>query len=280
MVPAFWKLFAEVPVLQVVSHRVLWSALFLVLYIVLSGQAAAMRAALRRPSVVAIYATAAGLIAVNWCGFIWAVGAGRIVETSLGYFINPLLSVLLAVFVVGEGLRRAQWIAVGLAAGGVLYLSLAHGQVPWISFLLAGSFALYGLVKKRAPLGSVQGLTLETSLLVPPALAMILWSERVGQGVFGNVGASTDLLLVGAGLITMAPLLMFASAARRIPLVWVGLLQYLAPSLQLLLGVLVYAEPFDLDRLLGFSLVWAALVLFAVEGLMAHRASVSLPLPE
>lgn len=278
--PLYWKLLAGVPVVQVISHRILWSSLMLGAWVVLTGQASALRAALARRAVWTTYATAAALIAVNWSGFVWAVGAGFIVETSLGYFINPLLSVLLGVFVLGERLRPGQWAAVLLAASGVLYLTIAFGQVPWISLLLASSFALYGLVKKRAPLGSVHGLAVETGILALPAVAVLAWSERGGTGAFGHAAAATTALLLGAGAVTTVPLLMFATAARCIPMLWIGLLQYIAPTLQLAIGVLVYGEPFAHDRLMGFSLVWAALAVFALEGIHAHRSAAVLPPPE
>lgn len=278
--PLYWKLLKDVPVLQVISHRIVWSAVLLAIYVGLSGQTERLRASLAQPGVLRTYAIAAGLIAINWFGFIWAVGSGHIVETSLGYFMNPLLSVLLAVFVLGEKLRPLQWTAVGLAASGVLYIAIAHGQVPWISLVLAGTFALYGLVKKRAPLGSVPGLTIETGLLALPAAAVLLWSERAGDAAFLHSSDLTSGLLLGAGAVTIAPLLMFASAAQRIPLLWVGILQYIAPTLQLVIGVLVYAEPFTREKVIGFSMVWAALLLFAAEGIMAHRASLVIPLPE
>lgn len=278
--PLYWKLLHDVPVMQVISHRIVWSSAMLGLYVVASGQLPALRASLHNPKVWTAYATAAALIAVNWFGFIWAVNAGYIVETSLGYFINPLLSVLLGVFVLGERLRPGQWLAVALAASGVLYLTLVHGQVPWISLLLATTFAFYGLVKKRAPLGSVQGLTLETTLLAGPALAVLLWSEHAGQGAFLHAAPSTTALLLAAGAVTTTPLLMFAAAAQRIPMLWIGILQYIAPSLQLAIGVLVYHEAFDQDRVVGFSMVWAALLVFAVEGIHAHRSSAVMPPPE
>ncbi|MFN2376188.1 MAG: EamA family transporter RarD [Candidatus Binatia bacterium] len=278
--PLYWKLVAEVPVLQVVSHRIFWSAVLLTAWVALSGQGGRLLFALRQPGVLATYALASALIAVNWFVFVWAVGAGYIVETSLGYFINPLLSVLLGVFVLGERLRAAQWAAVALAASGVLYMTAAHGQVPWISLLLATTFAFYGLVKKRAPLGSLPGLTLETGLLAPAALGFLLYCQGTGSGAFLHGAAATDALLFGAGAVTIAPLLLFASAAQRIPLLWIGILQYIAPSLQLAIGVLVYGEPFSRVRLLGFSAVWAALVILAVEGILAHRAAVVVPPPE
>lgn len=278
--PLYWKLLHGVPVMQVISHRIVWSSVMLGLYLALSGQLPSLRAALHDPKVWKTYATASLLIAVNWVGFLWAVGAGYIVEASLGYFINPLLSVLLAVFVLGEKLRAGQWLAVALATSGVLYLTMTLGQVPWISLLLATTFAFYGLVKKRAPLGSVQGLALETTLLAPPALALLLWSEHTGAGVFLHSARSTTALLLLAGAVTTTPLLMFATAARRIPMLWIGILQYIAPTLQLAIGVLVYHEAFARDRALGFSLVWAALVAFALEGMHAHRSAPVMPPPE
>lgn len=278
--PLYWKLVSHVPVLQVISHRIVWSAVLLGLYVGARGQAPVLRASIARPGVLRAYAIASVLIAANWAGFIWAVGSGHVVETSLGYFINPLLSVLLAVFVLGERLRPAQWTAVALAASGVLYIAIAHGEVPWISLLLATTFALYGLAKKRAPLGSVHGLTLETGLLALPAALLLLWSEASGEAAFLHGSSLVDGLLLGAGVVTIAPLLMFASAAQRIPLLWIGLLQYIAPTLQLAIGVLVFGEPFQRERAIGFSMVWAALALFAVEGIVAHRATAVEPLPD
>jgi len=271
--PLYWKLLSDVPVFQVISHRVLWSSLLLGVVVAASGQGPALRASLGNRKVWKSYATAAFLIAVNWFAFVWAVNSGFIVETSLGYFINPLLSVLLGVFVLGERLRPGQWLAVALAASGVLYLTLSLGQVPWISLLLATTFAFYGLVKKRAPLGAVQGLTLETGMLALPALAFLAWSEHAGVGALGHSSSTTTALLVGAGAVTTMPLLMFATAAQRIPMLWIGILQYIAPSLQLTIGVFVFGEPFPPERLAGFSLVWAALAVFAVEGIHAHRSA-------
>ncbi|MBI5506281.1 MAG: EamA family transporter RarD, partial [Deltaproteobacteria bacterium] len=230
--------------------------------------------------VLTTYSVAAVLIGVNWLVFIWAVNAGFIVETSLGYFINPLISVLLGVVVLGERLRPLQWIPIALATSGVLYVSIAHGSVPWIALLLATTFALYGLVKKTAPLGSVYGLTLETGLLVVPASLFLLYHDAAGDGAFLHQAAGFDALLVGAGAVTTAPLLLFASAARRIPLLWMGILQYIAPSLSLLLGVLAYGEPFSRDQAIGFGLVWTALAFFAIEGVAAHRATFVAAPPE
>jgi len=280
LMPAYWKLLRHVPAAQMISHRVVWSFLLLSAFVALSRRWPALRAVAADPKVLRTYSVAAVLIGVNWLVFIWAVNAGFIVETSLGYFVNPMISVLLGVVVLGERLRPLQWIPVALACAGVLYVSIAHGSVPWIALLLATTFALYGLVKKTAPLGSVYGLTLETGLLLIPASLFLLYSNSVGDGVFGHEAARFDAMLVGAGAITTVPLLLFASAARRIPLLWMGILQYIAPTLSLLLGVLVYGEPFSRDQLLGFSVVWTALLLFAAEGIVAHRAAFVAAPPE
>jgi chloramphenicol-sensitive protein RarD len=225
--------------------------------------------------VLLIYTFAAGLLAVNWLTYVWAVNAGFIIETSLGYFINPLLSVLLGVAFLGERLRLWQWLSVGLAALGVLYLTLTYGSLPWIALTLAFTFSLYGLIKKTAPLGSINGLTLETSLLFLPALFYLLYAESTGQGAFTHTGLGMDILMVGAGLVTTVPLLLFASAAQRIPLLLVGLFQYITPTLQFLIGVLIYREPFTLYRSLGFGIVWVALAVFALEGFLARRPPVT-----
>ena len=270
--PIYWKWLHNVPALQLIGHRVLWSFLLLFIVILVSRQWSVFRAAALKPRVVRIYVAAAVLIGINWLVYIWAVNAGFIVEVSLGYYINPLLNVFMGVLFLRERLRTLQWVPLGLATVGVLYLAFAYGSLPWIALTLAFSFGLYGLVKKTAPLGSLYGLTLETGLLFLPALLYLLYSDMTRQGAFLHSGAISDVLMMGAGLMTTVPLLMFASAARRIPLSLVGILQYIAPTLQFLIGVLVYGEPFTHVQLIGFSLVWAALILFAVEGLVTRRA--------
>ncbi len=269
--PVYWKLLQHVPALQLLGHRIGWSFLLLVGILLVTRQWNDFYAHLNR-KMIRIYSFAAVLIAINWLIYVWAVNAGHIVETSLGYFINPLLSVFLGVMVLRERLRPAQWAPIGLAALGVTYLTLRHGRLPWIALALAFSFALYGLVKKLAPLGSLYGLTLETGLLFLPALGYLIASEMRGQGVFLHSGWESDLLMFGAGVVTTVPLLLFASAARAIPLTVIGLLQYIAPTLQFLLGVLVYHEPLDQTRLIGFSLVWLALIIFWMENYLSHRA--------
>jgi chloramphenicol-sensitive protein RarD len=270
--PIYWKWLHAVPALQLISHRILWSFVLLITFIFLSHQWSVFRAMALKPRVLTVYLVAAALIGINWLVYIWAVNAGYIVQVSLGYYINPLLNVLMGVVFLRERLRPSQWAPLGLAAAGVLYLNFAYGSLPWIALTLAFSFGLYGLVKKTAPLGSLYGLTLETGLLFLPALLYLLYSETTRQGAFLHSGAISDVLLVGAGLMTTIPLLMFASAARRIPLSLVGILQYIAPTLQFLLGVLVYGEPFTHTQFIGFGIVWLALILFGVEGYLASRS--------
>ena len=270
--PVYWKWLQHVPAIQLLGHRIVWSFLTLAALLLLTRQWAAFRAAASQPRVVRAYVVAAVLIGVNWLTYVWSVNAGFIVETSLGYFINPLLSVLLGVVVLRERLRPLQWLPIGLAAAGVLYLTLAYGTLPWIALTLAFTFGTYGLVKKTAPLGSLYGLTLETGILFLPALLYLVYADRALNGAFLHGGLVSDALLVGAGLVTSLPLLLFSSSAQRIPLSQLGILQYIAPTLQFLIGVLVYGEPFTRAQAVGFGLVWAALLLFGAEGIRARRA--------
>jgi len=240
--------------------------------IVLVRQWTNFAAVARAPRVVGVYFVAAVLIAVNWLVFIWAVNAGYVIETSLGYFIVPEVNVLVGVIFLSERLRLWQWVSVGLATTGVLYLTFVYGAVPWIALTLGFSFGIYGLVKKTAPLRSLHGLTLETGILLLPALVSLIYSDYAGRGAFLRTGALSDVLLIGAGLVTTAPLLLFASAAQRIPLSHMGILQYISPTLQFLLGTLVYHEPFTHAQFIGYCIVWAALIIFAVEGFLNYRA--------
>jgi chloramphenicol-sensitive protein RarD len=271
VLPVYWKWLHTVPAIQLISHRIIWSFLLLASVLFVTRQWKSFRSAAQPRRVLLIYLASAVLLSINWLTYVWAVNAGFIVETSLGYFINPLLSVLMGVIFLRERLRPWQWVPIGLAAAGVLYLTVVYGSLPWIALTLAFSFGIYGLIKKTAPLGSLYGLTLETGLLFVPAVGFLVYLEAVGRGAFLNSGPLTDLLLVGAGLVTTVPLLMFASAAQRIPLSLVGVLQYITPTLQFLAGVLIYKEPFDHSHLIGFCLVWAALAIFWLEGFFASR---------
>jgi chloramphenicol-sensitive protein RarD len=268
--PIYWRLLAGIPALQLLGHRIFWSFLLLFGIVLVARQVKVFHSSLNR-RVVLIYSVAAVLIAINWLTYVWAVGAGFIVETSLGYFINPLLVVLLGVIFLRERLRPLQWLPIGLATAGVLYLTFAYGSLPWVALTLAFSFGFYGLVKKTAPLGALHGLTLETGILIVPALGFLLYSEFTGTGAFMHSSPLQDVMLVGAGLVTVVPLLMFASAVQRIPLTLIGVLQYVNPTMQFLLGVLIYKEPFDHRRLIGFSVVWVALILYGLEGYLAQR---------
>lgn len=278
--PIYWKWLHDVPALQLLGHRVGWSFLLLSGVILATRQAPAFRAAILGRKTFLIYLFAALLIGVNWLTYVWAIIAGYIVETSLGYFINPLLSVLMGVIFLRERLRPLQWVPILLAAAGVTYLTVAYGHLPRIALLLAFSFGTYGLVKKMAPLGALYGLTLETGILFIPAVVFLIYSDVAGRGAFMHSDARTDLLLVGAGVVTTIPLLLFASAAQRIPLSMVGILQYIAPTCQFLLGVLYYKEPFDRSHLIGFGIVWLALAIFWAESILSHRMNVPVPVPE
>jgi chloramphenicol-sensitive protein RarD len=269
--PIYWKLLHDVPALQLLGHRIVWSFLLLVVFILLTGQWNSFRAVAFDRKTLGIYTIAGVLLSLNWLIYVWGVNAGFIVETSLGYFINPLLSVLFGVIFLREKLRPMQWLPVIVAAIGVTYLTVTYGRPPWIALFLAISFGLYGLVKKISPLGSVFGLTLETGIVFPAALIYLLVVQANGTGGFLHDGSTVDLLLVGAGVVTTIPLLMFASAAKEIPLNMIGVLQYFAPTIQFLIGVFIYKEPFDSTRFIGFGIVWLALIIFWVENLLAHR---------
>ena len=270
--PVYWKWLQEIDALQLLCHRVVWSFLMLYTAIVLARQWTEFASVARSPRVVGVYSVAAVLIAVNWLVYIWAVNAGYVIETSLGYFIAPLLNVLMGVIFLRERLRPWQWASVALATAGVLYLTFVYGALPWIALTIAFTFGVYGMVKKAAPLGSLHGLTLETGTLLLPALGYLIYCDQATRGAFLHAGALLDVLMIGAGLVTIAPLLLFASAVRRIPLSHMGLLLYIAPTLQFLLGVLVYREAFPYSRFVGYCLVWISLAVFAVDGLLGRRA--------
>lgn len=273
--PIYWKLLHDVPALQLLGHRIAWSFILLLAYVLLTRQWNDFRSVAFDRKTLAIYAVAGVLLSLNWLIYVWGVNAGFIVETSLGYFINPLLSVLFGVIFLREKLRPMQWLPVIIAAIGVTYLTITYGQLPWIAISLAVTFGLYGLVKKLSPLGSVFGLTLETGIVFPAALIYLIVVQWNGTGGFLHTGSTVDLLLIGAGVVTTIPLLMFASAAKEIPLNMIGVLQYFAPTIQFLIGVFIYKEPFDTQRLIGFGIVWLALIIFWVENVRAHRTPVA-----
>ena len=262
-----------VPALQVIAHRIIWSCLFLVAWLLLRGELGDLRATLARPALLARLALTATLISINWLVYVWAVTHSHVVDTSLGYYINPLVNVLLGVIVLRERLNRAQWTAIGLAALAVLYLALLAGRPPWIAGTLAVSFSLYGFVRKVISVEALPGLTTETLLLMPLAAGYLAWCQWAGSGALTTQGAGVAALLIGSGLITAIPLFLFAYGARLLPYSTVGVLQYIAPSLQLLCGVVLYRESFGPARAAGFALIWAALLIYAVDGLWRARGA-------
>ena len=271
ILPVYLKSLDRVPSAQILGHRIVWSVLLLVVIVSWQGQWKQIGKILRSPRAMIILVLSASLLSVNWLVYIWGVNSGFVVETSLGYFINPLVSVVLGVFILRERLRTWQWLPLGLATGGVVYLAWSYGRLPWIALVLAFSFGTYGLLKKIAPASALQGLMVETTILFVPAMLYLIYAEFKGNGAFGHGGWSLTFLLSLAGVITTVPLLLFASGARLIPLSMLGILQYIAPTAQFLLGVLLYHEPFGLNQLIGFGLIWLALIIFTFENFLNKR---------
>jgi chloramphenicol-sensitive protein RarD len=269
--PIYFKAMQAAPALQIVAHRLAWSLVFLMIVVTIRRAWIGFRPALNRRGLL-IYVLAAALLSFNWLVYIYGVNAGFILETSLGYFTNPLVNVLLGVVFLRERLSLSKWIPIGIAAAGVLYLTIGYGRLPWIALALAFSFGLYGLTKKLAPLGSLHGLSMETAILFVPAVVYLVVMEMQGSGAFGRASTATSLLLALSGVITAVPLLLFASAARAIPLSTLGLLQYIAPTIQFLVGVLIYGEEFTPERVVAFSLIWLALLILTVGGAYERRA--------
>jgi chloramphenicol-sensitive protein RarD len=269
--PIYLKALLVVPALQIMLHRVVWAFVFVMLIVIFRKRWPGIRISLRNPRVILTYTLTAVLLAVNWLIYIYGINSGQVVETSLGYFINPLLSVALGVIFLRERLRPLQWLPVGLAGLGVLYLTLQYGALPWIALALAFSFGMYGLIKKIAPLGAVDSLFVETGIIFLPALFYIFLSNNQGVGAFGHQGWQISVLLMFSGVITALPLLLFGRAARSIPLSLLGILQYIAPTVQFLLGIFLYQEPFSTTRLVGFAIIWTALLIFSLEGFLNHR---------
>lgn len=271
LLPLYWRLLYGVPALQLVCHRIIWSfvLLLIVVPVMLSwgkwGGVAEFAAAIRSPRAWAIYSIAAALIGINWFVFVWAVTNDRVLESSLGYYINPLLNVLLGVIFLGERLWPAQWAAVGVAAVGVTVMALLGDGVPWVALMMAMAFALYGLVKKKAPLSALTGLLFETAILLLPAVAYVTVVESSGEGAMGQISLTSKALLIAGGFVTVLPLALFAVAARRVPLSTIGLLQYVGPTLQFFVGAVLLGEPFGGGRVIGFVCVWAGLLLYLIS---------------
>ncbi|MDH5208821.1 MAG: EamA family transporter RarD [Burkholderiaceae bacterium] len=275
--PLYFKQVQSVAPLEVLANRMLWSLVFVAGLLTILRGTRWLRSLLRNRPPIGLFAMSATAVSINWLIYIWAVNSGHIVDASLGYFINPLLNVLIGALFLHERLRPAHWVAVSLAALAVGWLTWSAGRLPWIGLTLAASFAAYGLLRKRAPLGAIEGLAVETALLAPLAIAYLLWltihheSAMVAALSDGRPALVVWLLL--AGPITAVPLLFFAAGARRIPFATLGILQYVGPSLQLLIGVKLYGEPFDTDRLIAYGAIWVALAIFSIDGLLQWRSS-------
>jgi chloramphenicol-sensitive protein RarD len=265
--PFYWQLLRHVAPFELICHRIVWSFVALTLgVILLRGQTNLQIAMFREnPKKLGWSVLAAFLIATNWFVFVWSIQMNAVIESSLGYFITPLMSVALGVCVLGERLRPSQWLAVGLAALGVAYIALRLGYIPYLALTLASSFAIYGIVKKQAPLAAVPGLWLETGILLIPAMLYLISEAMAGRGSFGAINQQTDLWIMSSGPVTTLPLLLFAYGAQRIPLSQLGLLQYIAPSIQFIVGWLALGESVSKDRWIGFSLVWLGLFIFTLS---------------
>jgi len=269
--PLYLRPLQALGALEIMAHRIVWCCLVVFAWLAVRGELQAVRAALVDRGVRLRLAASATLISVNWLVYVWAVTHDHVIDSSLGYFINPLFSVVLGVMVLGERLNRSQQFAVGLAVAGVLYLAVITGRPPWIALALAASFGLYGLIRKVVAVDAVPGLATETLLLAPFASAWLLWLEWRGTGALGHAATHLNVMLVGSGLVTALPLALFAYGARRIPLSTVGVVQYIGPTLQFLTGVWIFREPFSPERGIGFLFIWSALAVYAADGLWRNR---------
>lgn len=271
--PLYLKPLVHVPATEILAHRIGWCVLFVLAWLTWQGRLREVRAAFGdRPVLLRLLLTAA-LITVNWLVYVWAISNGRVVEASLGYFIGPLVNVALGLTVLRERLNAYQWTAVGFAAAGVAWLTVAAGGLPWVALTLASSFAVYGLIRKMIPVGAVPGLAVEVLLAAPFAIAWLGWLEVSSAGAFGHDTLGVTLLLAGSGFITALPLALFATGARLIPYSVVGVIQYIGPTMQLLLGLTLYGEPFPPVRMAGFALIWTGLAVFTVDGLWRGRSA-------
>ena len=269
--PLYFLVVTTVPAPQILAHRVVWCLLFLVMLLSVRRQWAWLQPVMRQPKVLGAFVASALLIGANWLAYIWAVGNGHVIEASLGYFITPLVNVLLGVTLLHERLRRAQWLALALAALGVLWLTLQAGRPPWVALLLAVTFGGYGLLRKIAVLGALEGLTLETLLLAPLAALVLSSVAQHGTASFPAPDVLTNAWMIALGPITAVPLLLFAAAARRLSMATLGIVQYLGPSIQFVVGLWAFREPFSTERLAGFALIWLALVLYTLDGWRVSR---------
>lgn len=280
VLPLYIKALQGIAPFEILLHRMVWSLVFLGLILAVRRHWGWLRQAWSSPRLLMGFIASALLLCGNWFLYIWAVSTNRVVDASLGYFINPLFSVLLGVVFLHERLRPGQWLAIAVATAGVAWLTFAAGQLPWIALALAATFGGYGLMRKTAALGTLEGLSLETLLLFPFAAGALAWMAHTGRADFPDASLGTQLLITMAGPVTAVPLLFFAAAARRIPLSLLGLLQYTGPTLQLLLGVWLWHEPFPADKQIGYAMIWVSLAMYAVEGIWAGRRRAPVTVPE
>ncbi len=274
--PLYWPLLEPGGAIEILAHRILWSTLTMGVLVVVLRRRAQLRSVVRSPRVRALLVLGAVTVTVNWATYIYGVNSGRVVETSLGYFINPLVTVLMGVLLLGERLRRAQWAALGIGLVAVCVLAWDYGRPPWVALVLAFSFGTYGLAKKSADVGAVESLSFETAVIAPFAAAYVGWLVLVGDSNFAGHGVDHALLVSSAGIVTAVPLICFGAAATRVPMVTLGLLQYLAPILQFALGLLVFHEEMPPGRWAGFVLVWVALSIFTWEAVRHRRRQLAL----
>jgi len=274
--PLYWPLLKPAGAVEILAHRIVWSLVATAVLIVVLKRRKNLKVVLTTPRTRAILAIAAVVIAVNWGTYIWGVNNDHVVEASLGYFINPLVTVMMGVLVLGERLRRLQWVAMGLATVAVVGITIEYGRPPWVALVLAFSFGTYGLAKKKANAGAVESLTVETLVLTPIALGYLLWLMGQGTSTFGHAGLGHVALIVGTGVVTAIPLICFGAAATRVSMTTLGMLQYLAPTIQFALGVFLFHEPMPTMRWLGFALVWVALAIFTFETVNHRRRQMRL----
>jgi len=265
--PLYFQFIAKAGPIEIVLQRSVWSLVFVLSVLAFQRNWAWLGQTMRQPRRVALFTASAVLLSCNWLTYVYAVQTGQVVEASLGYFINPLVNVLLGVVVLRERLRPLQWLAVAIATGGVLWLTWQGGRLPWIALVLASSFGVYGLIRKTAPLGALEGLALENLLLAPIVVPALMWWTFRHNGALSQGDPALTAWLLLAGPLTALPLLFFAGAARRLPLATLGMVQYTSPSLQLILGVWLFHEPFDTHRLLGFVMIWSALLIISADAL-------------
>jgi chloramphenicol-sensitive protein RarD len=276
LVPIYWKQLAAIDALELIAHRHVWSVVFLVALVTAQGGLREIRAVFSSARSIAINLLGGTLLTINWLVYVWGVNTGHVIECSLGYFLVPLVNVAAGRFMLHEHLRRAQWLAIALAAIGVGILIFQLGRPPWIALSLAATWGGYSLMRKKTPLGAVTGLTVETLLLAPLAIGFLVWQHHLGVGALGRVDGWTHALIFSSGVITAVPLILFAFGARRVRLTTLGLLQYLAPTVQFAIGIWIYHEPFSRERLLSFGFIWTGLALYTVDNLLAQRRAATI----